>query len=187
MIEIPQQTVTELLQLGGQYLLPIAALLRALYNGYRQKLPEGIAEIAAASVFTGVTALVDNQQVDVRSLLLELLGNTVLMAGLLMFIVIYLLRMRNRGYVVDAIVGGVIGMAAWLGWVYLLGNDWPWWTFGLAAIGGALGFMLLRKAMRVLAVLMRVATYFIIVGLIIVVIAGGILALQWLGAIPPLA
>ncbi|MBE0691329.1 MAG: hypothetical protein IH587_14520 [Anaerolineae bacterium] len=186
MIEIPQQTVTELLQLGGQYLLPIAALLRALYNGYRQKLPEGIAEIVAASVFTGVTALVDNQQLDARSLILELLGNTVLMAGLLMFIVIYLLRIRNHGYVVDAIVGGFIGIAFWLGWVYLLGNDWPWWTLGVTAIAGAVGFVLLRKAMRVLAVVMRIATYFIVAGLITVAIAGGILGLQWLGVIPPL-
>ena len=187
MIEIPRETVTELLQLGSQYLLPIAALLRALYNGYRQKLPEGIAEIGIASVFTGLTALVDNQELSLQSVVLEIIGNTALMAGLLTFIVVYLLRMKNRGLVFDAVVGGLAGAVFWFGWVSILGNEWPWWTVVLTILAGAAGFILLRKALAVLAVLVRIATYFIIVGLGIVVLAGGVLALQWLGIIAPLA
>ncbi len=183
MIEIPRETVTELLQLGSQYLLPIAALLRALYNGYRRRLPEGIGEIGVASAFTGLTALVDNQELNLTSIVLQVLSNTALMAGLLTFIVVYLLRLRDRGWLVDAVVGGLTGAAFWLGWVYGLGNDWPWWVLGLTIPAGAIGFILLRQALRVLATLVRIATYFIIIGLVVVVIAGGVLALQWLGVI----
>ena len=50
-MQIDPKTLSEILQLGGQYMLPIAALLRALYSGVRGKLPEGFTQIAAAAAF----------------------------------------------------------------------------------------------------------------------------------------
>src|SRR5215207_1869014 len=96
-LQISQETVASVLQLGGQYALPAAALLRALYSGYKGKLPEGIGQILAASFFAGVTALADNQQPNFGQILLDLTGNTLFMAGLLSFIVVYLLRLPNKG------------------------------------------------------------------------------------------
>ena len=117
MIEISQETIANFLQLGSQYMLPAAALLRALYSGIRGKIPEGLGEIFLASLFAGLTAVLDSQQLDFRAIVLEILGNTVFMAGLLTFIMIYLLRQPDRGQWVDGIVGGVIGLIAWAGWV----------------------------------------------------------------------
>lgn len=174
---ITQETIASLLQAGGQYLLPAAALLRALYFGVRGKLPEGFLQIIAASTFAGVTAVVDQQQPDLRSLVLGVLGNTAFTAGLLAFIVAYLLRFPFMGLIVDAIVGGFIGIAAWIAWVYLLGNPLEWWTLAPGAIGGAFIFMILRLLLRQIGRLVRLATWLIVLGLLFVLGAGGVLVL----------
>ena len=180
-MEISPETINSLLDLGGQYALPIAALLRALYAGMRGRLPEGMTEIAAASVFAGVVATVDpSQPFDLRQTVLELLGNTVFMAGLLSFIVVYLLRMTFRGLWFDGFIGAILGIVAWLGWTQVLQNEWPVWTAPLAVIAGAAAFILLRFSLRQLMRLMKIATYFIIAGVVLVIGAGGILAFQWL-------
>lgn len=175
---INQQTIAEFLQLGGQYLLPIAALLRALYAGTRGKLPQGFSQIALASIFAGMTAAADNQQFDLGKIAVEVLGNTAFMAGLLSFVIIYLLRVANYGLVVDGIVGGILGIVAWLGWVPLLGNDWPVWTIVLAIPAGAAGFIALRFALRQIARLVKIATYFIVLGILVVLAAGAVFVLQ---------
>jgi hypothetical protein len=177
---IDQKTMAEILQLGGQYLLPVAALLRALYSGLRGKFPEGFSQIAVASLFAGISAAVGNEQLDIRSVMLAILGNTAFMVGLLSFIMIYLLRQPDRGQVVDGVVGGIIGFIAWLAWVYLLGNEWPWWTAPLVIIAGAAAFIVLRILLRQIAKLVKIATYFIVLGIILVVAGGGILLLQTL-------
>jgi hypothetical protein len=175
---IDQKTVTEFLQLGGQYLLPIAALLRALYSGTRGKLPEGFWQILLAGGFAGITAAADNPEFDPRTIITEILGNTAFTTGLLAFIIIYLLRVANYGLIVDGIVGGALGLVAWLGWVLLLGNDWPWWTIPILIAAGAAGFIALRFLLRQIARLVKIATYFIILGILAVVAAGGYLLFQ---------
>jgi hypothetical protein len=173
-----QQTISELVKLGGQYFLPVAALLRALYAGIRGKFPEGLSQIALASMFAGATAIVGNDQPDFKALVLNVLGNTVFMAGLLSFIMAYLLRQPNRGYIVDAVVGGVLGLIVFAVWTLILGNDWPWWTFPLAIVVGAGGFVVLRSLLRQLAKLVRIATVFITLGVLLVLGAGGVLLFQ---------
>src|SRR5215470_14177150 len=106
-INIDQQTIAQIVHLGGQYFLPVAALLRALYSGLRGRFPEGLSQIAVASLFAGLTAAVGNEALDIRSLALKILGNTVFMGGLLAFIMSYLLRQPNRGITFDGIVGAV--------------------------------------------------------------------------------
>lgn len=175
---IDQRTITELLQLGGQYLLPIAALLRALYSGTRGKLPEGFGQILLAGIFAGVTAVTDNQQFDFRTVALEVLGNTAFTTGLLAFIIVYLLRVANYGLMVDGIVGGGLGLVAWLGWVVVLGNEWPWWTIPILIAIGAAGFIALRFLLRQIARLVKIATYFIILGILAVIAAGGVFVIQ---------
>lgn len=175
---ISQQTMAELVQLGGQYALPAAALLRALYSGARGKFPEGLAQIFAASVFAGLTALTGNQQLDLRTIIGEILGNTVFMAGLLSFIMVYLLRQPNRGFWVDGIVGGIIGFIVWFVWVYILQNEWPWWIIPIAIAAGAAGFIVLRVLMRTLSKLVKIATYLIVIGLVLVVGAGAFMLFQ---------
>lgn len=175
---IDQQTMTELLQLGGQYFLPVAALLRAIYSGIRGKFPEGFMQIGVASLFSGVTAVVGNQSPDFTSIIVELLGNTVFMAGLLSFIMTYLLRQPNRGLTFDAVVGGILGIIAWVIWVPVLQNDWPWWTAVLAVAAGAAALVVLRRLLRQIVRLVRWATYAIVIGLILVIGAGGIYLLQ---------
>lgn len=177
-MEIDQQTMAELLKLGSQYLIPAAALLRALYSGVRGKFPEGFMQIGAASLFAGVTAVAGNQGLEVRSVILEILGNTVFMAGLLAFIMTYLLRTPNRGQLVDGIVGGVLGLIVWLVWTYLLLNDWPWWTAPLAVIAGAAAFIVLRFLLRQIARMVKIATYLIIIGLVFAIGAGAVYLLQ---------
>jgi hypothetical protein len=180
-MQISQETIAELLKLGGQYALPIAALLRALYSGIRGNMPEGIGQIALASIFAGITAVIDpNQPFDWRNAVVELAGNTVFMAGLLSFIVVYLLRQPFRGQLFDAIVGGVIGLIAWFIWTLVLQNDWPWWTAPLVVIAGAAAFIVLRFSLRQIARLVRIATYFIILGVVLVIGAGGVLAVNWI-------
>jgi hypothetical protein len=174
---ISKETVATLLQLGGQYLLPTAALLRALYYGVRGKLPEGLAQIVAASAFAGVTAVVGDQQPDIKAIILGILGNTVFTAGLLAFIVTYLLRMPNYGKIVDGLVGGFAGLIFWLVWVYVLGNDWQWWWIPLLIIGGGLAFIILRALLRQIGRLVKIATYFIIAAILFIIAAGGVLLL----------
>ncbi|MCC7450219.1 MAG: hypothetical protein IT324_22565 [Anaerolineae bacterium] len=181
---IDQKTVADLLQLGGQYFLPAAALLRALYSGIRGRFPEGFMQIIFGSLFAGLTAAVGHEgQVDVRSIILKIFGNTVFMAGLLSFIVVYLLRMRNRGLTFDAIIGGIIGAVAWGVSYVILDNPLPWWSIPVAIAGGAAGFVALRMLLRQIAKLVRVATYLIMIGFFFVLAAGGVLALQMVGVI----
>lgn len=177
-MEIDQQTMAELLKVGSQYLIPAAVLLRALYSGLRGKFPEGFAQIGGASLFAGVTAVAGNQELDLRSVILEILGNTVFMAGLLAFIMTYLLRTQNRGQIVDGIVGGVVGLVVWFVWTYVLLNDWPWWTAPLVVIAGAAAFIVLRFMLRQIARLVKIATYLIIIGLVFAVGAGAVYLLQ---------
>ena len=177
-MQIDQKTIAEFVHLGGQYFLPVAALLRALYSGIRGKFPEGFSQIAVASVFAGLTALVGQEQLDVKAVILQILGNTVFIAGLLSFIMVYLLRQPNRGYTVDAIVGGVIGLIVFAVWTLILGYDWPWWSFPAAIAAGAGGFVVLRVLLRQIFKLVKIATYFIVLGIILVVGAGGVLLVQ---------
>jgi hypothetical protein len=175
---IDQQTMAELLQLGGQYMLPIAALLRALYSGTRGRLPEGFWQILLAGIFAGITAAADNQQFDFQAIALEILGNTAFTTGLLAFIIVYLLRIANYGLIVDGIVGGILGLVAWLGWSVVLGNNWPWWTIPIVMGVGAVGFIVLRFLLRQIGRLVRIATYFIVLGILAVLAAGGMFVLQ---------
>lgn len=195
MIELNQATLASLLQLAGQYMFPAAALLRALYSGYRGRLPEGFTQIAAASVFAGVTAVADQRQPDMASIVAELAGNTVFMVGLLSFIVIYLLRIPFFGLIADIIVGAALALAGWAIWVFVLGNSElqpgslafgllaidadPTLTsllnaasIPLVAIAGALAFVLLRFGMRQIARLMRVASFLITLGVLFLIGAG---------------
>jgi hypothetical protein len=158
-MEISPETITSFLELGGQYALPAAALLRAIYAGVRGNLPEGIGQIAAASVFAGLI--------------------TVFLAGLLSFVVIYLLRMQFRSLVFDGFVGGVIGLIVWVVWSQILLNDWPWWTAPFVIAAGSAAFIALRFSLRQIARLMKWATYFIILSVILLVGAGGVLAYMW--------
>jgi hypothetical protein len=183
-MEIDQQTMAELLKLGSQYFIPAAALLRALYSGIRGKFPEGFMQIGAASLFAGVTAVAGNQELDLRTVILEILGNTVFMAGLLAFIMTYLLRTQNRGQIVDGIVGGALGLIVWLVWVYVLQNDWPWWTAPLVIAASAAIFIVLRFMLRQIARLVKLATYLIVIGLIFAVGAGAVYLFQLVTATP---
>jgi hypothetical protein len=177
---IDPKTLSELLQLGGQYMLPIAALLRALYSGVRGKLPEGFRQIVGAALLAGVTAGVNNQAFDLRTVLSDVLGNTVFTAGILSFIVIYLLRMQNLGLWVDGLIGGGIGLAIWLFTVLYLHEPWPWWLLILLIPVCAVGFVALRFALRQIVRVVRIATYFLIVGGVLVLGAGGFLLYQTL-------
>lgn len=177
---ISQQTLAELLQLGGQYMIPIAALLRALYSGMRGRLPEGFGQIATAALVAGVAAGVNGQQADIRTIVTDVLSNTIFTAGLLSFIVIYLLRMTNYGLVVDAIIGAVIGGIIWAFTVYVLGEAWPWWMLLLVVPACAIGFILLRFALRQIIRVMRVAMFFLIVGVLIALVAGAFMLYQTL-------
>ena len=180
-MDISPETINSFLELGGQYALPLAALLRAIYAGMRGKLPEGLMQIAGVSLVAGVTATIDpSRPFDLRLTLLQLAGNTVFVAGLLSFIVMYLVRLRFRSLVFDGVVGGALGLVAWLVWTQILQNDWPWWTVPFAIAGGVAGFIALRFSLRQLMRLVKTATYFIIIGLVLVIGAGGILAFQWI-------
>src|SRR5437879_2898781 len=141
---IEQHTMAELLKLGAQYFIPAAALLRALYSGLRGRFPQGVTQILGASALSGVMAIVGNDQLDIRQTILKILGNTVFMAGLLAFIMVYLLRQPNRGMMFDAFVGAIIGLCVWVAWTYILLNPWPWWTIPAAVAVGAAGFVILR-------------------------------------------
>ncbi|MBZ0281954.1 MAG: hypothetical protein K8L97_14530 [Anaerolineae bacterium] len=177
-MNIDQQTLAEILQLGGQYFLPIAALLRALYAGVRGKLPEGFTQIGVAAVFAGISTAVGSSQIDLRTIVLEIMGNTVFTAGLLSFIVVYLLRMQNRGLYLDGFIGGVIGLVIWLFTVIVLQEPWPWWLLFLIIPACVVGFIALRFALRQILRVVRIATYLLVIGMVLVVGAGGFLLFQ---------
>ncbi len=177
-LTIDSATLASLLQLGGQYMLPIAALLRALYSGSQGKLPEGFSQIAVAAVFAGASAAVNGQQTDLRAIITDVLSNTVFTAGLLSFVVVYLLRMENYGLVVDGIVGAVIGAILWAFTVFVLQQPWEWWMLLLVVPACAAGFIALRFALRQIFRVVRIAMYFIVIGGILVLGAGAFLIFQ---------
>lgn len=181
---IDQQTITALVQLGGQYFIPLAALLRALYAGVRGRLPQGFRQIVIASVFAGVTAATDTgqPQFDLRAVALTILGNSAFTAALLVFIMLYLLRQPDRGWIVDAVIGAIIGGISWVVWVYALHNGWPWWSAPLTVAAGGAGFVLLRLALRQIMRVVRVATWLLVIGGLLVLGAGGIWLYQRLTA-----
>lgn len=203
-MEITQEQIATVLQLGGQYMLPAAALLKALHNSWRGKTPEGIGQIVGASVLSGLTAMAGNEQPNLNQMLTDLLGNTVFMTGLLSFIVLYLVKGRIKSLLFDAIVGAVIFTGAWVVWVYVLGNteltlgnlpttllgaeqDTPLvFVFDLAtlpfvAISGALIFIVLRFFMRQIGRLVKLATVFLLLGMLAIIGAGALLFMQQAG------
>ena len=177
-MQIDKQTIAQILHLGGQYFLPAASLLRALYAGIRGKFPEGFTQIAIGSIVAGITAIIGQDNLDLRAIILHILGNTVFIAGLLSFILIYLLRQPNRGFWFDGIVGAGIGLVSWLVLVVLLQNPWPWWTFPAGIAGGAAAFIGLRVLLRQIARLVKIATTLIVLGILLVIGAGGVLLAQ---------
>lgn len=199
---IDQELIETMLQLGGQYALPAAALLRALYAAKRGKMPEGIAQIFGASALSGVTAAVaSDQPPNVAAILGELTGNAVFMAGLLSFVVLYLIRLPIRSMIVDALVGGVLALAAWGIWVYVLGNTelrlgmLPLSLLGagedralvlvgdvatlpIIFIAGAVVMMLLRGALRQVGRLLGLARVLVVLGILAILVAGGLYLYQ---------
>lgn len=175
-------TLTLLLQLSGQLFLPAAALLRALYAGVRGRLPDGVVQVIAASLFAGLTAIANNESFDLRTVVIDITSNAVFTAGLLSFILVYLLRQPFRGLVVDGVVGGVASLVAWLVWTQVLGNDWGWWTAPLVVAAGAAAFIGLRFGLRQLARLLRIATFLLVIGGLVVLVTLGVLAVQTLGS-----
>ncbi|MBL8157872.1 MAG: hypothetical protein JNM70_27295, partial [Anaerolineae bacterium] len=75
-------------------------------------------------------------------------SNTVFTAGLLTFIVLYLLRVTNMGRILDIVIGGLIGAAIWVFTVYVLQQPWPIWFLLLIIPACAVGMLLLRFALR---------------------------------------
>jgi hypothetical protein len=175
---IDEKTMAQIVQLGSQYLIPVAALLRALYAGMRGRFPEGLSQIALASVFAGLSAVVGHKDLDLQSLIATALGNAVFVGGLLAFTMSYLLRMRFRSFLLDAIVGAIIGLITWGVWVFLLDNPWPWYFSPIFMAAGAAGYVVLRTLLRQIAKLVRLATMFIVAGVFAVALGGGILLVQ---------
>lgn len=197
MIEMDQQTLATILQLAGQYFFPAAAMLRALYSGYKGKMPEGISQILAASVFAGLTAVTENRDPDLSSIVVDLTSNTVFIAGLLSFIVLYILRLRSLGIVVDAIVGGILAMVAWGVSVYVLGNTelqisaiplsllggqdtgpmtlvLDLATLPIVFVAGAVLFVFLRFSLRQIGRLVALARLLMTAGILLLLAAGGL-------------
>lgn len=175
---IDPKTLASLIQIGGQYMLPIAALLRALYSGARGNAPQGIIQILSAAVIAGVSSSVNGQPPNLQNIFTDIMGNTVFTAGLLSFIVVYLLRVTNLGWIVDVVVGGLIGGALWFFSNYWLGMNWSLFLLILIIPACAVGMVLLRFALRQIFRVVKFATYLIIIGLVLAVGAGGFLLLQ---------
>ena len=196
MIELNEQTLATALTLAGQYFFPAAALLRALYSGYRGKMPEGMGQILAASAFSGMTAAATQPDPDMNAIILDLLSNTVFIAGLLSFIVVFILR-TALGTIVDAIVGGVLAMAAWGVWVYVLGNTelqissiplsllggqdtgpmtlvLDLATLPIVFVAGAALFVFLRISLRQIGRLVALARVLMWIGALFLLAAGGL-------------
>lgn len=177
-IQINQQLLAEVLQIGGQYIIPIASLLRALYSGARGRLPEGIGQIITAATVAGVSAGVSGTQPDFGEIIRDVFSNTVFTAGLLTFIVLYLLRVTNMGRILDIVIGGLIGAAIWVFTVYVLQQPWPIWFLLLIIPACAVGMLLLRFALRQIKRVVRVATFLLVVGLGLAIGAGGFMLFQ---------
>jgi hypothetical protein len=176
--QVNPQTLADILQLGGQYILPIAALLRALYSGTRGRMPEGIGQIGMAAVVAGASASVTGQQPNLQAIITDMLGNAVFTAGILTFLLLYLLRMTNLGWIVDIIVGGILGAVIWVFTVYVLREPWQWWMLLLLVPACAVGVILLRFALRQIVRVMRLAMVLLFVGVGLALGAGGFLVLQ---------
>lgn len=159
-------------------MLPIAAILRAMYSGARGKFPEGAVQIGTAAVIAGVSAGVNGQQPNLGNIVSDILSNTIFTAGLITFIVIYVLKATHLTWVVDVVVGGIIGAVLWLFTNYVLGVTWPLWFLFLVVPACAAGMVLLRFALRQIFRVVRYATYFIIVGLVLALGAGGFMLFQ---------
>ena len=177
-LPIDPKTLAAILQVGGQYMLTIAALLRALYFSARGKTPEGAMQIVGAAAVAGVSAAVNGQQPNLQAIVGDVLSNSVFTAGLLTFIVIYLLRATHLTWVADVVVGGILGAVLWLFTNYVLGVNWPLWTVVLIIPACAAGMVALRFALRQIFRVVRYATYFIVIGLVLALGAGGFLLLQ---------
>ncbi len=199
-MQIDQATIAQTLQLGSQYAIPAAATLRALYSGYKGNVPEGIGQIFLASLLAGVTAIADNKSPDVQSMIKEVAGNTVFLTGLLSFVVIYLLGTRFRVWL-DAVVGAVLGfVGSWIWFIYL-GHADPFTgstlfpaavtklgigampltvsiSIALAAVAGAAILIVLHNALRHIMHIVRLATGFLVIGIVLMVAAGGLYVLQ---------
>ena len=181
-LPVDPKMLAAILQVGGQYMLPIAAILRALYSGSRGKVPEGAVQIGTAAIIAGVSAGVNGQQPNLQNIFSDILSNTIFTAGLLSFIVIYVLRATHLTWVVDVVVGGIIGAVIWLFTNYVLGVNWPIWTLVLIIPACAAGMVVLRFALRQIFRVVRYATYLIVIGLVLALGAGGFLLLQTLGS-----
>jgi hypothetical protein len=186
-LQIDQATIVTVLlgiiQLGGQYALPAAALLRALYSGWKGNFPEGAWQIASASFIAGLTSVADPSTLTAPNLaqviIGQLAGNTVFTAGLLAFIVTYLFRQtQNMSRWVDGIVGGVAGFVVWIIWTFILGQ-WAWWMIFIAIPAGAAALIALRAAMFVIQTVVNVAKWLLRFALF-VMLGGGVLLVIWL-------
>ncbi len=165
------------LQLGMQYLIPAAGLLRALYQGMRGRLPEGVRDIAGAGFVAGLGAVTDGSADDLGNALLQIFSNAVFITGLLSFTVVYLLRLPNWGRWFDAFLGAIVGITAWAVWVYLFNNPWPVWTAPLVFIAGGVAYVVLRMLLRQVAKLMIFARNLVIAAVALGVLGGVI----WVG------
>jgi hypothetical protein len=186
-LQIDQQTVVTallgMIQLGGQYALPAAALLRALYSGWKGNFPEGAWQIASASFIAGLTAVADPTTLTadnvLQSVLLQLTGNAVFTAGLLAFIVTYLFRQtQNMSRWIDGIVGAIAGLVVWVIWTFVLGQ-WAWWMIFIAVPAGAAALIALRAAMFVIQTVVNVAKWLLRFALV-VMLGGAVLLGIWL-------
>lgn len=180
MVEIDQQTMADLLQFSGQYLIPLAALLRALYLGARGKFPEGLLQIVGASFLSAITEFANSEAPNIQHILQNVVSNTVFTAGLLAFIMTYLLRMRYRGWFFDVLVGSIVGIIAWFGSSYLLNNDFEIWTLPATAIGGGIAFLILRALLRQIRCLIGIATVIFWIAFVALIVTGGIYVVQYL-------
>lgn len=167
------------IQLGGQYVLPAASLLRALWYGWQGKFPEGAWQIAGASAIAGITAVSDPAQVvgqDLLSIILrQVLGNAVFTAGLLAFIVTYLFRQtQNMSRWVDGLVGGFAGLIVWFVWAYIL-LEWSkeWWMALLVIAAGAAAMIGLRALMFVINLAVRIARW-LLTGAVVLMIGAAL-------------
>lgn len=186
-LQFNQETIVRLLletiQLGGQYALPSAALLRALYSGWQGKFPEGAWQILSASLIAGLTAVADPTTLSATNVLqaafLQLTGNAVFTAGLLGFIMTYLFRQtQNMSRWVDGVVGAVAGLVVWGVWTFILGQ-WAWWMIFIAVPVGAAALIALRAAMFVIQTVVNVAKWLLRFALV-VMLGGSVLLGIWL-------
>jgi hypothetical protein len=133
---IDQQTITALVQLGGQYFIPLAALLRALYAGMRGRLPQGFRQIVIASTFAGVTAATNTgqPQFDLRAVA-DHSGQQRVHGGAAGVHHALLLRQPDRAGLWTP--SSARSSRHKVVWVYALHNGWPWWSAPLTVAAAA--------------------------------------------------